>query len=176
MSKVLATQIKRSGKDLILTTNASEYHLNLLVNELKDIDMLEVSIKKHKESRSVRQNNMLWAIIEKISLEVNGSKREDDLWQTYRDLLKRANVKHVILAAVKKAKPILESNFRYVEELPNSMTTDKGVELVAFKCYIGSSQFDTKEMTELIETALDYAHEVGVVDSEILSIREEFRV
>jgi diaminopimelate decarboxylase len=56
------------------------------------------------------------------------------------------------------------------------MTTDKGVELVAFKCYIGSSQFDTKEMTELIDTALDYAHEVGVVDSEILSIREEYKI
>jgi predicted Mrr-cat superfamily restriction endonuclease len=176
MSKLLATQIKRSGKEVIFTTTASEYHLNMLMNELKDIDMLEVSIKKHKESRSVRQNNMLWAIIEKISLEVNGSKREDDVWSIYKDLLKRANVKHVILAAVRKAKPILESNFRYVEELPNSMTTDKGVELVAFKCYIGSSQFDTKEMTELIDVALDYAHQVGVMDSEILSIREEYKL
>ena len=48
------------------------------------------------------------------------------------------------------------------------MTTEKGVELVAFKCYIGSSRYDTKEMTELIDTALDYANEIGIDDVETL--------
>lgn len=176
MSKLLANKITRNGKDIILTTNASNYHLNMMMNELNDIDMFEVTIKKHKESRSVRQNNMLWSLLEKISLEVNGSRREDDLWNVYKDLLKRAHIKHVILAAVRQAKPILEENFRYVEELPNSMTTEKGKELVLFKCFIGSSRFDTREMAELIDTALDYAHEIGVVDSEILNIRETYKL
>lgn len=176
MSKVLASQVKRSGKDIIFTTSASEYHLNILMNELKDIDMLEVTIKKHKESRSVRQNNMLWAILEKISLEVNYSRREEDVQSVYKDVLARANVKHIILDTVRDAKSILEQNFRRVEELPHSAYVKDGVMRAVFKCYIGSSQFDTKEMAELIDTALDYAHDVGVIDSELLSIRQEYKL
>lgn len=176
MSRIIAQSVKRDGKNIIFSTQASEYHLNLLMNELQNIDELEVSIKKHKESRSVRQNKMLWAIMEKISYEINWSKREEDVMSVYRDLLKKANVKYVLLGAVKKAKPILDANFRFVEMMPNSEIIKNGEEFATFKCYIGSSQFDTKEMTELIDTALDYAIKVGVVDSELLSIREEYRL
>lgn len=165
--KLVVKKIQRHGKDLILTTELSEYYMHKLVTELND-DRYDVTIKKHKESRSTRQNDMLWGLINRISDEVNGSHRESDIMNIYQDLLKRANVKYVILAAVREAKPTLEQTFRYVMELPNSMTTEKGVELVAFKCYIGSSRYDTKEMTELIDTALDYANEIGIDDVETL--------
>lgn len=176
MSKFVANEIKRSGKDIIFTTSVSEYHIQRFLNELKDIDKFEVTVKKHKESRSARQNAMLWAIMEKISLEVNFSKREEDVLSVYQDILKQANIKHIILDVPVGARNILEESFRVVVKLPGSEHDDKGVSKVLYKCYVGSSKFDTKEMTDLIDCALDYAHQVGVYDSEIMSIKETYKL
>lgn len=173
--KIVSNKISREGRSIVIETDLSEYHIQRLLQEISHIEMYEITIKQHKESRSVKQNKLLWAIIEKVSDEVNGSHREEDIWNVYKDLLKRANVKYEIVAAEKKAKHILEDHFRFVEELPNSMTTQKGRVLIAYKCYIGSSKFNTKEMTELIETLKDYAAEYGIVDHEIELLEEAYK-
>ena len=175
MSKLIATSVSRNGKDITFHTDLSEYYMNLLFNEVSQFEKLDINIKQYKSSRSKQQNDLMWKVISLISDEQNGSHREEDLMNVYANLLYRANVKYVIVAAVREAKPILESQFRYVVELPNSMTTEKGKTLVAFKCYIGSSQFDTKEMNEMISVVLDYANEVGIVDSQIELLRSEAR-
>jgi hypothetical protein len=147
--------------------------MNLLFNEVSQFDKLDINIKQYKSSRSKQQNDLMWKVISLISDEQNGSHREEDLMNVYANLLYRANVKYVIVAAVREAKPILESQFRYVVELPNSMTTEKGKTLVAFKCYIGSSHFDTKEMSLMIDTVIDYATEVGIRHTDIEMLRSE---
>lgn len=173
--KIVSNKISREGRLIIIDTDLSEYHIQKLMQEIERVEMYEVTIKQHKESRSVKQNKLLWAIIEKVSDEVNGSHREDDIWNVYKELLRRANVKYEIVAAEKKAKHILDEHFRYVEELPNSLTTQKGRTLIAYKCYIGSSKFNTKEMNELIEAIKDYAAEYGIVDHEIQMLEEAYR-
>ena len=175
MSKILATSISRNGKDITFHTELSEYYMNLLMNEISKYEKLEVSIKQYKSNRTKQQNDLMWKVISLISDEQNGSHREEDIMNVYVNLLHKANVKPVILAAVQTAKPILESQFRYVQELPNTMTTDKGITLVLFKCYVGSSQYDVKEMSELITALLDYAAEVGVVGTDVEMLRSEIK-
>ena len=43
-----------------------------------------------------------------------------------------------------------------------------------YQYFIGSSKFNTKEMTELIESVLDKLAELGVYDSEIEVARSEY--
>jgi len=177
MSKLVAHNVTRNGKIISFEVPyMSEYHLNLFMHELEPLDMLDVTVKAHKENRSTRQNSMLWALITKISDNVNASHREEDTFKVYCDLLVKANVEYVFLAVEAKARPLLEKQFRVVQEIPSQVQTTKGRTLQGYKCFIGSSKFNSKEMTELIELALDMAHEVGVVDSEILAIESEYKL
>lgn len=50
-----------------------------------------------------------------------------------------------------------------------------GKTLNVYQYFIGSSKFDTKEMTELIEATLDKLAELGIYDSEIEVARREYR-
>jgi GTP-binding protein EngB required for normal cell division len=129
--------------------------------ELKDKEIHAV-IKEFKNNRSLEQNEMLWAIIRSISDKVNHSHREEDMMNIYSTLLQRANIKREYIRTYKAAKNILEDNFRAVMEVPNSTKIENGKETVGFWVYYGSSKFNTKEMTELIEIALDLATELGV--------------
>jgi hypothetical protein len=173
--KLSAKKISKQSRSILIETELSEYYLNRFMLGIDETKKYEITIKEHKENRSVRQNSMLWAIIEKISLEINGSKRDEDIWKVYVDLLHRANIKYEILAGEEKVLPILQEHFRYVEKLNNSMVTERGKTLYAFKCYIGSSKFDTKEMMEMIQASLDYATLIGISDLELDLIREEYR-
>jgi hypothetical protein len=105
---------------------------------------------------------MLWGIITNISDQVNNSHREEDLLNIYSTLLQRANIKREYIRTLPQAKHILDDSFRAVLEVPNSRRIENGKETVGYWVYYGSSKFNTKEMTELIEIALDLASELGV--------------
>jgi len=178
MSKILASQvfsyIDKDKNTVVCFVAKENYAANLFVREIEKMEAIEVTAKLYKESRSLRQNRLLWAIIETIAVQMSGARLTEDVEKIYVDLLKLSNIKTVILAAIPEAKKILDGQFRYVQELPNSTVTEKGIKLVAYKCFIGSSKFDTKEMTELIEVALKYAADCGVQTSEIETLRRDY--
>jgi hypothetical protein len=132
-----------------------------LYNDLKDKE-IHATLKEFKSSRSIDQNDMLWAIITQVSDKVNGSHQEQDLMNVYGTLLQRANIKREYIRTLVQARDILEQSFRAVLEVPNSRKIENGKETVGFWVYYGSSTFDTREMTQLIEVALDIATEVGI--------------
>lgn len=132
-----------------------------IYEEMKNKEMI-VNIKEFKSARTLEQNEMLWGVIRSISDKVNHSHREEDMLNIYSTLLQRANIKREYIRTYKTAKNILEQSFRAVLEVPNSLKIENGKETVGFWVYYGSSKFNTKEMTELIEIALDLATEVGV--------------
>lgn len=132
-----------------------------LYNQLQDKEITAI-LKEFKSSRSIEQNDMLWGIITQISDKVNSSHREEDLLNIYSTLLQRANIKREYIRTLPQAENILKESFRAVIEVPNSRKIENGKETVGYWVYYGSSKFDTKEMTELIDTALDLATEVGI--------------
>jgi hypothetical protein len=132
-----------------------------LYNELKDKETT-LKLTEYKDKRSHDQNEMLWAIITQISDKVNGSHQEQDLLNTYGVILQRANVKREYVRTLPQAEDILKQSFRAVIEVPNSRKVENGKETVGYWVYYGSSSFNTKEMSQLIEVALDIATEVGI--------------
>lgn len=127
--------------------------------------------KEFKKNRSISQNDMLWGIISKISDVLNGNHSKTETETIYKLILKEAQVKTVYVATVPEAKNILEQNFRIVEEVERKIDTQKAT-LQTYRCYPGSSTFNTKEMGQLIDIALDYAIKSGVelADLEALKI------
>lgn len=132
-----------------------------LYNALKDKETT-IKVSEYKDKRSHDQNEMLWAIITQISDKVNGSHQEQDLLNTYSMILQRANVKREYVRTLPQAEDILKQSFRAVIEVPNSRKIENGKETVGYWVYYGSSSFNTKEMSQLIEVALDIATEVGI--------------
>ncbi len=146
----------------------------LAVQEMRSKELIEVIIKENKESRTLKQNRLLWSLISHISDVVNGSHIQEDRDYIYGLLLKNANVSYVDVEAIPEAQKSLEEQFRAVIRLSKPFSNDKGKMMQGFRCFIGSSQFNTKEMKELIEIAMDYAASLGIQVSEIKSLEQEY--
>ena len=157
-----AYKVSVNGRDITFSTNATPYLLNQAL-ELKG--KIKVTAKPFKESKTQRQNNYAWALMTKISLEQNGSKRDEDVKRVYRDCLIKANVVHEKLIAPIGSKDILERTFSVVVE------GERKNDLQMFDCFLGISSLKTDEMSLLIETIIDYGIECGLSYQELDSMK-----
>ena len=121
---------------------------------------ITLEIKTGKD-RSLSQNNLLWTIIGAIDQKQNGRKSKDGSIEIYRQILKLARVKTEWLQTPTESKSRLTRMFQVIIE-HKVETNDKGNEIGTYECYWGSSHLNTKEMSDVIETALDYAERAGV--------------
>ena len=141
---------------------------NLLVIETDGIAPIinqeleyRITIKEWRESRSSRQNRLLWAIIHDITTKQSGYATEEATSDVYKRLIKEARIQTEFYETVERAKSGLEKAFRVIEERQRR-TSEKGVETVVYECYWGSSHFDTEEMSRFIEATLDMAEKAGI--------------
>jgi len=121
--------------------------------ELEQDKEYKLEITEIKSKRSLRQNNLMWAIINRIAQKVGMTDNE-----VYCQIVEMANIKAIYIQTLPEVKKELEKVFRVVHE-EQERISDKGVETMMFKCYYGTSKFDTKEMNDFIEQLLYYAHE-----------------
>ena len=183
MSKLVAEKVYQSylpdGKVAVSFIAKDRYVANLFVKELEHLDLIDITAKKHKESRTLQQNALFWKVVSKISDHLNYEHSEESTMKIYGDLLVKAQVKRELMATLPQAIDTLKAHFRAVIPTGQSISsynekTGKTNELITVWVYQGSSKFNTKEMTELIEIALNYASKLGTVDSELESIKGEY--
>lgn len=128
------------------------------IKELDKEKKYEIEIKDIKSKRSIEQNRLMWALIGEIDKEINGRYKEP--WDVYLIALERAGAKYTDITIIEDAVATFTDKFRACKEL-NSFV-DEGVIFKTIRCFHGSSTMNTKEMTELIETILDIAAEIGL--------------
>lgn len=108
--------------------------------------LLDVTMKVHREKRSKDANALLWACIGDISSAVNVDK-----WDVYLKLLKRYG-KYTYIVVKPEAVEKTRQMWRETEVVGDiDIHGTKGVQML---CYFGSSTYDTKEMSELLEGTL----------------------
>lgn len=134
-------------KDLIKTLDASKTY--------------SIEINEVKSKRSIQQNNMLWALMDEIDVAING--RPTNEYDIYAMCIERADAKHTYMYAVPEAEDDLKKVFRAIRKV--SEVEIEGRIMNYYKCFYGSSKLNTKEMSLLIDTALDMAQEVGIETS-----------
>lgn len=115
-----------------------------------------IEIKPYKSSRSLEQNSMLWGIIQQMS-----DKTGNDPMDIYIAALENANAKFEYIAALPEAEDSLKKVFRAVKPV-STFVSNKGVNMITYKCWIGSSRFDTQEMTKLIDFVIQKAEELSI--------------
>ena len=122
-----------------------------------------ISINKVKSKRSLEQNRLLWALIGEIDQAISG--RYADPWGIYIELLELAGAKSEVIIAPIAAERELKKSLRVVKLLRYAGDY-KGIEMGEFRVFYGSSTFNTKEMTQLIDTALNYAENMDDIDTD----------
>lgn len=109
-------------------------------------------IKEHKEKRSLNANAYAWTLITKIADALRTSKEE-----CYLEMLKRYGQSEIVSVL---SQIDVSGYFKYYE--PLATATLQGKEFTHYKIYKGSSEYDTREMSILIDGIVSEAKELGI--------------
>lgn len=137
-----------SGEVICLRTNS-------LINTLEIGKRYNVDFKKYYSSRSLEQNRLMWKIIQRIAKET-----DNDEWEIYTQGLEHADCLSEYLMIIPEALESIKKSFRAVRICQERVYNGKNVLIV--KVFVGSSKFDTEEMTRLIEYFIHLASEFGI--------------
>lgn len=140
------------------------YASRKMLSELKNLPqkILTLDVKEEKSKRSAQQNRLFWELCDRLTEATTGRRRQEDIDDTYIALISEANAKAIYFEGLPETEDALKSCFRIVKVVDERES--KGKKTVLFKCYEGSSKFDTKQMNELIDLALDRLHQLGIYD------------
>ena len=124
-----------------------------IFDKLKD-KVLSIKVKEFKESRSDRQNRLLWECIGQIASELRTDK-----WDVYLKMLRRYG-KFTYICVIPEAVEEIKKQWRECEELGEvNINGRKSVQLL---CYFGSSTYDKKEFSVLMDGVISEMKEMGL--------------
>lgn len=129
-----------------------------LIPKLMEMDLdkyYDVSIKEPTNKRSLQQNKMLWSLIHSIAKATN---QEDN--DVYCALLEKADALSDYIITAVEMEDALRKSFRGIKFM--RMQEVNGKDCYIYKVYLGSSKMNTKEMTKLLETAIQIASELEI--------------
>jgi len=131
--------------------------ITLVISEDKDLTELHnkkvtLDIDKYKGHRSLNANAYLWVLCTEIA-KVLGSDK-DTIY--LRQLFKYGVFQDVIIK--REAIEAFSKVVKYLQILDEYDTSD----VVTARCYFGSSGYDTKEMSVLIDGTVQDAKEIGI--------------
>lgn len=114
----------------------------------------DVKISEHREKRSLDANAYAWSLINQIGNRLGSSKDE-----VYVEMLRRYGQNSVV-SVVEEAATVFEKSIKYWEEIGESKLNGKN--FIHIRVFTGSSSYDTKEMSILIDGIVSEAKELGI--------------
>lgn len=142
------------GGDLTVTLSLPRHHADSL-KKLMDAD-IEADIKKYREKRSMSQNAYAWVLITKIAQSINPPMNKEEV---YAEMLKRYGQGGIISVQKDKAADVMRAFDYYVQKGEGQVN---GKEFLHMMVYVGSSQYDTKEMSTFISGIVEEAKDLGI--------------
>ena len=115
---------------------------------------IDVEIKEHRNRRTPDANAMMWACLQEIADAV-----QSDKWQVYLQMLKRYGRFTYICV---KPEAVAEVKKQWRESEIVGDVTINGKPAVQMLCYYGSSTYDTKEFSVLLDGIISEMKEMGL--------------
>jgi hypothetical protein len=143
-----------------------DYHVTLIVpkeeegnmgplNELLNNGKLKVAkIDNKKKKRSLDANSYAWKLITEIANVLRTSKEE-----IYVNMLKKYGQSSVV-SVIDEAVPTFLKSIKYWEEFGHGKANGKN--FTHIKVFVGSSEYDTREMSILIDGIVSEATELKI--------------
>lgn len=153
--KSLATTIHLAGNTLILSlTDTPRQEVADLQAVVERGKQLSVEVKQYRQRRSLDANAYMWVLLSKMAVALNTTK--DDL---YIEMLDRYGVFTHIIVKPEVAERV-KAEWRTVRELGEVTVNGKtGIQL---QCYFGSSTYNTKEFSVLLDGVVSECKEIGI--------------
>lgn len=142
-----------------------KFHITFEINEpsaineidkIKDCEKLSIKAVKHRERRSLDANALLWHCIGMIA---SSFETPADKWDIYLQMLKRYG-KFTYICVKPNVVDAVKSQWRECEVIGN--VAINGKEAVQMLCYFGSSTYDTKEFSVLLDGVISEMKEIGL--------------
>lgn len=141
-----------------------EFHITFTVNEpsainevnnIKSCEKLSIKAVKYREKRSLDANALLWLCLGRIA----GAIPCADKWDVYLQMLKRYG-KYTYICVKPNVVDAVKAQWRESEVIGN--VNINGQEAVQMLCYFGSSTYDTKEFSVLLDGVISEMKEMGL--------------
>lgn len=124
------------------------------LDSIKDCDKLTIEIKKYRAHRSKDANALLWACLGEMAEVLRTDK-----WQVYLLMLKRyGQFTYTLVKPV--ALDMFKASWRECEEVGRIEVN--GEEAVQVLCYFGSSTYDSREFSILLDGVVSEMKELGL--------------
>lgn len=139
--------------------------------KIKGCEKLSIEIKKHRKKRSLDANSYMWVILQKMATILKTSKDE-----LYLEILGRYGVfTHIIVK--QNVVDRIKEDWRTVKDLGE--VTVNGVTGIQLQIYFGSSTYDTKEMSVLIDGLVSECKDLGIEtlpETELRQMKERWGI
>lgn len=124
-----------------------------ILSELKD-KVYTCTIKLFRKDRSLDANAALWLMLSKMAQVLNTTKDE-----LYLEMLDRYGVfTHIVVK--RNVVDRVKKEWRTVREIGE--VTINGQHGIQLQCYFGSSTYNSKEFSKLLDGVIDEAKEIGI--------------
>ena len=124
------------------------------LDAIKDEGTLEIEAKKPRPNRSLNANALLWKCLGDIA-----SALHTDKWEVYLMMLKRYG-KFTYICVRPSVVDAVKAQWRECEEVGEvNVNGQKAVQLL---CYFGSSTYDSKEFSTLLDGVVSEMAEMGL--------------
>ena len=124
------------------------------VNDIKDCEKLSIRAVKYREKRSLDANALLWACLGNIADALRADK-----WEIYLRMLKRYG-KYTHICVKPNVVDAVRAQWRECEVIGE--VNINGQKAVQMLCYFGSSTYDTKEFSRLLDGVISEMQEMGL--------------
>lgn len=161
-----------TGLDIIITLRISRaYKGTLEAFKARFKPKAEYELKECRKKRSLDANNFLWQICHDIAQTIGSTKEE-----VYREAISHVGVFDVMQFTSNEAMQRFKMKWMANGEgwLTKTLDADKRV----LMAYYGSSRYDTKEMSVLIDYLVEEAKSMGIeylTEAEIDLIKREWK-
>ncbi len=150
---IVGANIDFATKKPVLMLSVNERQdFEMLVDEMKDREKLSIEVKPYREKRSLNANAYAWKLIGEIADATNAAKDE-----IYFLMLKRYGQSDLVSV---RSHINVDGYFKYYEEAGTSLL--QGKDFTHYRVYKGSSEFDTREMSVLIDGIVSEAKNLGI--------------
>lgn len=150
----------RNGEQII--TLAVKADFTEQFDELKDFEV-DIEIKKHRKMRSNEANKYCWALCEKIAQRLSDEGVRHTKLDIYRDSIKEVGVWKDVELDPEAARTLsIAWKSQGTGWLTEQVDYSKNSENVIIRFYYGSSRYNSKQMSRLIDNLVQDCQELGI--------------
>lgn len=140
--------------DYSITFSVNEAAALKEIENIQNCEKLNIEAKKYRKKRSLDANALLWACLGEMAAVLNADK-----WDVYLLMLKRYG-KYTYICVKPNVVESVKKQWRECEVVGE--TKINGKEAVQMLCYFGSSTYDTKEFSVLLDGVVSEMVSIGL--------------